>query len=99
MPGPHDKIITDAAKAALGRLNFRRKCRSRTWLADHGWWLTVVEFQPSSWSKGSYLNVAAHWLWSDSGHLSFDYVGRTKGFEEYANDDQFAPLAQRLAQA
>jgi len=23
----------------------------------------VVEFQPSGFSKGSYLNVAAHWLW------------------------------------
>jgi hypothetical protein len=57
MPGTHDRIIADAAKAALGPLGFKRKGRSRTWLADHGWWLTVVEFQPSAWSKGSYLNV------------------------------------------
>lgn len=62
MPGPHDKIIAEAAKAALRSLGFQRKGRSRTWLADHGWWLTIVEFQPSAWSKGSYLNVAAHWL-------------------------------------
>ena len=60
------------------------------WLADHNWWLTVVEFQPSSWSKGSYLNVAAHWLWSSTGSISFDYGGRSGGFVEYQDDSQFA---------
>ena len=37
MAGPHDRIIADAAKAALGPLGFRRKGRSRVWLADHAW--------------------------------------------------------------
>ena len=27
----------------------------------------VVEFQPSSWTRGSYLNVGAMWLWRDTG--------------------------------
>jgi len=98
MPGPHDKIISDAAKAALGPLGFRRKGRSRTWLADHDWWLTVVEFQPSAWSKGSYLNVAAHWLWSDFDSMSFDFGGRVQEHVEYLSDEQFAPAASRLAE-
>ena len=98
MPGPHDKIIADAAKSALGPLNFRRKGRSRTWLADHGWWLAVVEFQPSAWSKGSYLNVAAHWLWSELGFVSFDFGGRVQEHVEYQSDAQFAPAASRLAE-
>ena len=97
MPGPHDKIIANAAKIALGPLGLRRKGRSRVWFADHGWWLTVVEFQPSAWSKGSYLNVAAHWLWSELGHLSFDYGGRVAEFEEYASDEQFGVAASDLA--
>lgn len=96
MPGPHDKIIADAAKAALGPLDFRRRGRSRMWFADHGWWLTVVEFQPSRWSKGSYLNVAAHWLWSETGCVSFDFGGRVTEFIEYLSDAQFAPAAARL---
>ena len=98
MPGSHDKIIADAAKAALGPLDFRRKGRSRMWFADHGWWLTVVEFQPSAWSKGSYLNVAAHWLWSETDSISFDFGGRVAEFVEYLADAQFAPAAARLAE-
>ena len=98
MPGPHDKLIADAAKAVLRPLGFQRKGRSRLWFADHSWWwLTVVEFQPSSWSKGSYLNVAAHWLWTDIGTISFDFGGRLEGFEEYSSDEQFAVAAARLA--
>lgn len=99
MPGPHDKIIASAAKAALAPLGFRRKGRSRTWFADLGWWLLVVEFQPSSWSKGSYLNVAAHWLWVSKGHMSFDFGGRSPEYIEYQSDEQFAPEADRLAES
>ena len=98
MPGPHDRIIAHAAKRALAPLGFRRKGRSRTWLADRGWWLAVVEFQPSAWSKGSYLNVAAHWLWSEMGFLSFDFSGRVHQHVEYLSDAQFAPAAAGLAE-
>lgn len=97
MAGPHDALIAAAAKAALGPSGFRRKGRSRVWIADHGWWLNVVEFQPSGWQRGSYLNVAAHWLWSDSGYLSFDHGGRIDGFIAYEGDAQFAEAAAALA--
>ena len=97
MQRPHDKIIANAAKAALRPLGFQRKGQSRLWFFDHSWWLAVVEFQPSSWSKGSYLNVAAHWLWTDIGTISFDFGGRLEGFEEYSSDEQFAVAVARLA--
>jgi hypothetical protein len=79
MAEDHNRAIAHAAKAALSPLGFRRKGRSRLWFADHGWWLLLVEFQPSAWSKGSYLNVAPHWLWHPAAndaprfHMSFDY--------------------------
>ncbi|SEJ93914.1 hypothetical protein SAMN05518849_11992 [Sphingobium sp. AP50] len=97
MPGPHEKLIANAAKAILRPLGFQRKGQSRLWFFDHSWWLAVVEFQPSSWSKGSYLNVAAHWLWMDIGTISFDFGGRLEGFAEYASDEQFAVVAAGLA--
>jgi len=99
MPGPHDNIIAAAAKAALGPLNFQRRGRSRLWFADFGWWLAVAEFQPSSWTKGSYLNVGSHWLWGKMGCITFDFGGRLTEFEEYRSDAQFVPAATRLAES
>jgi hypothetical protein len=72
----HNKVLGAAARDALGPLGLTQKGRSRTWLDDHGWYVVVVEFQPSAWSKGSYLNVAAMWLWKPKDDLSFDYGGR-----------------------
>lgn len=101
--GAHDKIIAAAAKRALHPLGFRRKGQSRLWLGDHGWWLAVVEFQPSGFQKGSYLNLAAHWLWSDGGYISFDlgygteWGSRAAEFEAYFSDEQFQPAADHLA--
>ncbi|WP_076073228.1 hypothetical protein [Sphingomonas montana] len=99
MPNPHDTLLAAAARQILGPLGFRRKGRSRIWMADHGSRLTIVEFQPSGWAKGSYLNVAAHWLWVEQDHLSFDYGGRVETFVDYVSDTQFGPEAIRLAQA
>ncbi|WP_352820518.1 DUF4304 domain-containing protein [Mesorhizobium sp. M0898] len=59
----HGRIIASQAKIVLKPAGFQRKGKSRIWIADRGFWLSVVEFQPSSWSKGTYLNVAVHWLW------------------------------------
>ena len=98
MSNPHEKLIAGAAKEILGPLGFHRKGHSRTWIADHGWWLNVVEFQPSGWAKGSYLNVAAHWLWIEQDYLSFDYCGRVESFSKYTSDMHFQPEASRLAQ-
>lgn len=67
------------------------------WLDDHGWWVTLVEFQPSGSSKGSFLNVGVHWLWHDKDHWSFDAGYREEGFVPYRGDDQFLPEARRLA--
>lgn len=98
----HNSIIARSAKAALAPLGFRRKGQSRVWLADHGHWLSVVEFQPSGWSKGSYLNVCAHWLWAPpiSGStftLSCHFGGRVGAFIEFQSEEQFTSEAARLA--
>lgn len=99
MPGPHDALIAQAAKDVLQPLGFGRKGRSRVWLLDYDWWLVVVEFQPSGWAKGSYLNVAAHWLWSASGVLSFDVSNRVGGFVEFESSAQFSLEARGLAES
>ena len=93
----HNRIVAEVAKMVLGPLGFRRKGRSRTWLWDHGWWVTVVEFQPSAWARGSGVNTSAHWLWIDQPHMSFDYLQHSETFVQYASDAQFAGEVTAIA--
>jgi len=103
MSDAHTKAIAKAAKATLHPLGLRQKGQSRLWIGDNGWWLGIVEFQPSGFSKGSYLNVAAHWLWSDQGHISFDlgsgpdWDSRVADFEACEPGEPFDEAAGRLA--
>jgi hypothetical protein len=90
-------LLTEAARRHLRPLGLQQRGRSRLWLGDHGWWLAVVEFQPSSWGKGSYLNVAAMWLWVEKEYVSFDYGSRVEDFARFEDEAQFAPLAEGLA--
>ena len=94
----HTKIINKVARQALKPVGVKRKGQSRIWLDDNGWWITLVEFQPSSWSKGTYLNVGVNFQWYPKGHFSFDIGYREAGFVEYESDQQFEPQAQEFAE-
>lgn len=87
----HDKIIKKAAKQVLVPLGMFQKGQSRCWLDDNGWFIIQVEFQPSAWSKGAYLNVGISFLWEKSDALndtlSFDIGYRETEHIEY-NDDE-----------
>jgi hypothetical protein len=88
--GPHARIITLAARTALRPLGLRQKGRSRLWIDDHGWWLVNVEFQPSSWRKGSYLNVGEQHLWCERDYFIFERHERPASgaaFIEFTNDE------------
>jgi hypothetical protein len=93
----HNRLIAHAAKVSLAPLGCMQKGRSRLWYDDHGWWVGVVEFQPSAWGKGSYLNVAAMWLWNAKDHWSFDEGGRVETFHEFEDESQFSDAAAWLA--
>lgn len=93
----HNQLIARSAKTVLAPLGCKQKGRSRVWFADHGWWLAVIEFQPSSWAKGSYLNAAAMWLWNAKTHWSFDEGGRVEAFHSFRNEEQFSGVAEHLA--
>lgn len=94
----HSKILREAARTTLRPMGLIQKGRSRTWLDDNGWWLCVVEFQPSGWSRGSYLNVGCTWLWGEKDYLSFDEGYRVANFEPFENVIQFGRAATDLAE-
>jgi hypothetical protein len=98
----HTQILTAAAREILRPLGLRQRGRSRLWYADQGWWLIVVEFQPHSRDEGSFLNVAAMWLWREQDYESFDYTYpdssvRHGTFTRFESESQFTPLAKDLA--
>jgi hypothetical protein len=100
----HNRILAVSAREGLGPLGLRRKGRSRTWIDDHGWWLILIEFQSSSWSKGSYLNVGFQHLWRVTDHVAFARPERLsiegKQFLSFdvANPEAFQAGASRLVE-
>jgi hypothetical protein len=94
----HSRLLTAAARNILRPMGLVQKGRSRVWLDDHGWWICVVEFQPSSWGRGSYLNVGCMWLWHVKDYISFDEGCRLDGFNEFHDEEQFETVARSLAE-
>lgn len=89
----HNKIIRSLCKELLLPLGVIQKGNSRVYLDDNGFYLTMIEFQPSAWGKGTYLNAGVHFLWNTYEYLSFDaYIGksiRVNNFIQFRNDEQF----------
>jgi hypothetical protein len=96
----HGRLIAAAAKAALGPLGCKRKGQSRFWYSDQRFWIISIEFQPSGWSKGSYLNVAPNWLWSPGAEFGFSDDARIEdaGFISFKSVEQFTPLIAAMAE-
>lgn len=75
----HNALLRRVVGERLAGLGLKQRGRSRTWLDDHGWWLIVVEFQPSGWAKGTYCNVGTQHLWLAQDHLAFGDHERVVG--------------------
>lgn len=91
----HGKLIAAAAKAALLPLGCVRKGQSRAWFSDERYWSIFIEFQPSSWSKGTYFNVFPVWLFlrpwpGEPIHRVGDYI-------YFESVEQFRPLIEEGA--
>ncbi len=83
----HNKIINKAAREVFKPHGLFQKGQSRLWVDDNGWFLILVEFQPSAWDKGTYLNVAIHYLWDKKDYLSFDFGHRINEFVTFHGDE------------
>jgi hypothetical protein len=92
----HTRLIATTAKAALQPLGFARQGRSRFWFADQRFWIIFADFQPSGWSKGTYLNMGVKWLWQARPIL--DMNDRPVDFIPFESSEQFSPLIERMAE-
>ncbi len=104
----HNKLINNAAKHILAPEGLFRKGASRTWIEDNGYYLTIVEFQPSGFDKGTYLNVGTDFLWERTADLnetlSYSYGGRVSvsgaqfaGYRKGESDELFEEKAEKFA--
>lgn len=97
-----NRIIKEVCKEILLPLGVFQKGASRIYIDDNGYFFTVLEFQPSAYAKGTYLNTALHFLWNERDHISFDFPFgadiRVKNFVEYQNDDQFTHEVTKYVQ-
>lgn len=84
----HNKIITQAARIILKPNGLFQKASSRTWIDDNGWYLIVVEFQPSGFEKGTYLNVGINYLWRMQEYLTFNYGYRVHECVSFKGDEE-----------
>lgn len=91
----HLKIIKQVCKEILLPLGVFQKGTSRVYLDDNDYFFTVVEFQPSNWDKGTYLNIGLTFLWGDNQPdvLYFTFsrqpAARYGKFVEYKDKTQF----------
>ncbi len=100
----YNKIIHQQCNSFLLPIGVFQKGSSRTYIDDNGYFFTVIEFQPSSFARGTYLNIALHFLWNERQYLSYDFPFgqsvRVRSFVEYQNDAQFArEVKQYIAEA
>jgi len=88
----HNKLIAQIAKQTLLPVGVKREGKSRFYYDDNGWWCTIVSFQPSSFSKGSYLNVGVCWLLYENDYWTFNVgsqAGSDRGFTSAKNESKF----------
>ena len=89
----HNKIINAAAKKIIAPEGLFRVGSSRTWIDDNGYFVIQVEFQPSSYDRGSYLNVGISFLWETSERLNetlafnIGYRVNKVGYASYRGND------------
>jgi hypothetical protein len=93
----HNKQIAEAAKQVLLPAGLKRIGKSRSYYDDNGWWCTLVEFQPSGFSKGSYLNVGVSWLLYEEDYWSVNVGSRQQGFSSAKNEGDFKEAVMEKA--
>jgi len=92
----HNRLLKKIAKERLKPFGIIQYGQSRTFLFDKGWFTVIIEFQPSSWSKGTYLNIGVDLNFYPRDYFAFSYGYRETGFNEFKDEEQFSELINKL---
>jgi len=88
----HNKLLTKIAKDRLKPHGIEQKGKSRTFLYDHCLYTIVIEFQPSSSAKGTYLNIGVDFNFYPRDYFAFSHGYREKAFQEAEDEAQFTKI-------
>lgn len=91
-------FINKTVKDIFLKQGLVQKGNSRIWLNDLGWCILFIEFTPSSFSKGSGLNVGICFLWTVKDDLSYDINLLSKKFQPYQDKKQFSHIIKQYSQ-
>lgn len=92
----HNNLLKKLVKDELKSLGIIQKGNSRTFLFDKGWATIIIEFQPSSHSKGTYLNVGIDFNFYPRDYFVFSFGYREKDFVPMEDEKQFSQLCLEL---
>ena len=94
----HNKVLKQVAREVFEPYQLIQKGRSRIWLDDRRWHVIVVSFDPSGFSRGSYLVVSVMWLWVVKDFVSYDHGDRVGLFDD-AREEDWDEVIRRKANA
>ncbi len=92
----HNKLLKRIANEKFKPIGIIQDGKSRVFLFDKGWYTIVIEFQPSSFSKGTYLNIGVDLHFYPRDYFTFTCGYRESGFEEFENEQDFAKRVEEL---
>ncbi|MDR1241608.1 MAG: hypothetical protein LBM00_02315 [Deltaproteobacteria bacterium] len=92
----HNKIIKKTATAVLKPYGIKRKGQSRSFIDDNGWFIIIVEFQPHTYNKGTFLNVGVNFNWYLKDYFSFDIGYRENEFVKCVEEKEFIENVDKL---
>ena len=91
-----DTLLKSIAKDRLKLFGIVQHADSRSFHFDKEWLTFIIEFQPSSFSEGTYLNVGVDFHFYPREHFAFSYVNRVSDFVAFTDLEQFTKVITEL---
>lgn len=92
----HNKLLTKIAKSKFKSHDIKQKGQSRLFYFDNYWFTILIEFQPFSHDKGTFLNVAADFNFYPRDYFAYRLGGRETEFIPFENEEQFSKAIDEL---
>jgi hypothetical protein len=86
----HNKLLKKIARERLKSYGIVQKGSSRFFFKDKGWYVIGIEFQPSGFDKGTYMNIGVDFNFYPREGFAFAFGGREGKYTSSENETQFA---------